>query len=375
MKTSKSDFIPFHKPSIETEEEEAVLSVLRSGWLTTGEKAEEFERVFADYVGANHAMAVNSATAGLFLSLKALNIQPNEQVITTPYTFISTAEVIEWCGAKPKFFDVDENTYNINPKNLKNLPYNSTIIPVHIAGTKCDMEKIYPLFPNGNIVEDCAHYFPSKFDERSTTAVYSFYSTKSITTGEGGMVVTNDKHIAERIKSLRYHGIRKNAWDRYTSTENNWYYEVHELGYKFNMSDIPAALGLVQLKRAKRLLHQRQAIAIRYNLAFENFDFIKTPVVQFDNTWHLYMIRLIPENLKIGRDFFIKKLTEFGIGVSVHFIPLHLMPYYSAVKQSFPVAERLYETSISLPIFPDMTDEQVEKVIKIVKDIGEAYHK
>ena len=367
--------IPFHKPSIDTEEEAAVLEVLRSGWLTTGEKSIEFEKVFADFVGAKYALAVSSATAGLFLSLRALGIGKNDNVYTTPYTFISTAEVIEWCGAKPYFVDIDENTFDIDPANLKNIPDGSTILPVHIAGIKCNMEKIYRSANAIRIIDDSAHFFPSKFDGRSVTSVFSFYATKSITTGEGGMVVTNNDYIADKIKSLRYHGIKNTTWDRYTSIKNKWYYEVHELGYKYNLADIPSALGIVQLKKANRMLDNRWRIATKYQANLSKFDFIKTPVIQYDNTWHLYIIRLVLDNLKIDRDEFIRQLSNKGIGVSVHFIPLHKMPYFASRKLDFPIADKVYSSVISLPIFPDMIDEQIEKVIQSIKEIGEIYHK
>ena len=242
---SNTDRVKFHIPSVGKEEEDAVLEVLRSGWLTTGKKVREFEENFATFVGAKHAIAVSSATAGLFLSLKALGVDNLSYVATTPYTFISTAEVIEWCGTTPSFFDVEEDTYNIDINKITNWKFKA-IIPVHIAGVKCDMEALYEKFPESAIVEDCAHYFPSKFDGRSKTAVYSFYATKSITTGEGGMIVTNDDDLAKHIRVLLNHGIKQSTFDRYTSAKNKWYYEVEELGYKFNMMDLSAALGVVQ---------------------------------------------------------------------------------------------------------------------------------
>ena len=373
------DFIPFHKAYVGKEEEEAVVEVLRSGWLTTGSKVAQFESEFATSVGAKHAIAVSSATAGLFLSLKALNLPETYDVITTPYTFISTAEIVEWSKMWPYFVDVEEDTYNININNLSVLKeveeYFPAIIPVHIAGVKCDMEGIYKAMPKSLVIEDCAHFFPSKFNSRSTTAVYSFYATKSITTGEGGMVITNNDYIAKKIRILSNHGISQTTYDRYTSTKNKWYYEVNELGYKYNMAEIPAALGIVQLKKAEEMLLKRKSIAEKYNEAFNKFDFLKTPVNRPDNTWHLYIMRIVIENLTINRDTFIEKLTNAGIGVSVHFIPLHMMPYYQSKRLSFPVAEKLFYSSISLPIFPSMTNEQIEYVIEIIKTIGEGWHK
>jgi dTDP-4-amino-4,6-dideoxygalactose transaminase len=369
--------VPFHVPDVGKEEEEAVLEVLRSGWLTTGEKTVQFEKAIAKYVGAKHALAVSSATAGLFLALKALDVQPGQEVYTTPYTFVSSSEVIEWCGAIPHFVDIDHRTFNIDPWNLRYIPKDSVILPVHIAGTKCDMEKIYSVAPTAKIIEDSAHFFPSRFDGRSAASVFSFYATKSITTGEGGMVVTNDNTIAERIKSLRYHGIKDTSWDRYTSEKNKWYYEVHELGYKFNMPDMPSALGLVQLAKAEKMNQERWRVATLYRELFADVDFIIPPVVQLDNTWHLYIIKLKLEDLTIDRDVFIEELAKEGIGVSVHFQPLHLMPYFvnKFGRQSFPVAESVYERCISLPIFPTMTNAQVERVVDVIKQIGEKHHK
>ena len=251
------DFIPFHKAFVGEEEEKAVIEVLRSGWLTTGSKVAQFEKEFAEYVGAKHAIAVSSATAGLFLSLKAVGINKKSVVATTPYTFISSAEVVEWCGTNPVLFDIDEVTNNLDVERMPAEIYFDAIIPVHIAGVKCDMEALYKKYPKSKIIEDCAHYLPSKFDGRSATAVYSFYATKSITTGEGGMVVTNDDEIAAKIRILANHGILQTSYDRYTSTKNKWYYEVHELGYKYNMAEIPAALGIVQLKKADEMMRLR----------------------------------------------------------------------------------------------------------------------
>jgi dTDP-4-amino-4,6-dideoxygalactose transaminase len=387
--------VPFHIPVVGKEEEDAVLEVLRSGWLTTGKKVKEFEERFAEFVEAKHAIAVSSATAGLFLSLKAINKSdnpakriPNDLVQTTPYTFIATTEVIEWCGLRPEFKDVEENTYNINPDHLHypGVKGEGVVIPVHIAGVKCDMEKIYKYLWNGSvqdnnftIIEDCAHYFPSKFDGRSLSAVYSFYATKSISTGEGGMIVTNDDKFASHIRVILNHGILQSSFDRYTSAKNKWYYEVQELGYKFNMMDLSAALGIVQLKKAYILNEARKRIAKKYIENLGKLDFVITPIDRPDNTWHLFIMRLKLDKLAIDRNQFIDELTKANIGVSVHYIPLHMMPYYKNKTpysvQHFPIAEKLYESSMSLPIYPGMSDEEFETTIAAIKQIGEKYHR
>ena len=369
---SQNTKIPFHVPSINDKEIEAITNVLDSGWLTTGKITKEFEKYFAQFVGAKYASAVSSATAGLFLSLKAIGINDESTVITTPYTFVSTAEVVEWIGADLMFVDVEDD-YNISAKKILH-SYNvgvdiDAIIPVHIGGYEFDLSKISNL--NIPIIEDSAHNLPSIFSEQSKTAVFSFYATKSLTTGEGGMVVTNDEEIYKNIESLKFHGISTNAWNRYT--DNKWYYEVDKLGYKFNLTDLASAIGIQQLSKQFLFASQRRNIANRYLNELYNVKAINFPKHYLselaNNNWHLFMIQVDPKD----RDKIFQKLTDKGIGASVHFIPLHMMPYYrnkyNYSPEDFPKAKELFEKSISIPIYPDMTEEQINYVIYTLTNI------
>jgi dTDP-4-amino-4,6-dideoxygalactose transaminase len=387
-----TDNIPFARPSLGKEEEDAVLEVLRSGWLTTGEVALNFEKQFRAFVGARHAIAVNSATAGLHLSLDALRIPRGSLVITTPYTFTATAEILRYIDAHPLFVDIEEDTYNIDPAiveeelSRRNRGEISCILPVHIAGLACDMNRLSALAKTYGIpiVEDCAHAFPLRIEDRyagtiGTTGVFSFYANKTITTGEGGMVVTEDDAIADRIRIMRSHGIDRMSWDRYTSVKSGWAYSVVEAGYKYNLTDIAAAIGIEQLKKASDLKERRKAIAMRYDAGLGDQDYLTLPAHTEDHAWHLYMIRIDESRLSIDRDEFIRKLGEAGIGTSVHYIPLHIMPFYKKLcgyeADRFPIAMKNYGRSISLPIYPDLTAEQTERVISSIKNIGAHFYR
>ena len=385
-----SDFIPFALPSIGSEEKNAVMEVLDSKWLTTGKKTLEFENDFADFIGTKHAIAVNSATAGLHLSLDALRLKENSFIITTPYTFTATAEVIRYIGCHPLFVDINSDDFNIDPEKieaaLKNTKNISGIIPVHIGGLVCKMDRIMQIACSFNlpVIEDCAHAFPVKYGDSyagniGNTGVYSFYATKTITTGEGGMVVTDSDSIAKRIKIMRLHGIDRDVWDRYSSKNNKWYYEVVEPGFKYNLTDMASAIGIQQLKKASLFLEIRKKISERYNTAFSSYDFIKTPPFSENHAWHLYTIQIDDTKLKINRDEFVSYLLDKGIGVSVHYIPVHIMPYYrnkyGLKAEDYPNTMKKYLNSISLPVYPDLNEEQINRIIKTVIEIGEKYYR
>ncbi|MCL2480495.1 MAG: DegT/DnrJ/EryC1/StrS family aminotransferase [Spirochaetaceae bacterium] len=386
-----SNFIPFALPSMGKEEEEAVIKVIRSNWITTGNVTENFEKEFSKKIGSKYAIAVNSATAGLHLALDSFDLSKESFVITSPYTFTSTAEVTRYLNLHPFFVDINEEDYNIDPllieKAIENNKNVSAIIPVHIAGDLCKMKEIMDIANKNNIpvFEDAAHAFPvceaspgsgnMKFAGTFGDAgVFSFYATKTITTGEGGMVVTDNDKIAKHMKMMRLHGIDRDVWDRYRTKDNKWYYEVKAPGYKYNLTDIASAIGIEQLKKADIFKQKRTKIADLYNKAFKEYDFITIPPASESHCWHLYIIRINSAKLKINRDEFIQKLFDKGIGVSVHFIPLHIMPYYKNAyglkPEDFPRAMEKYLTSISLPIYPTLDDEKIEYIIDSVIKIG-----
>jgi dTDP-4-amino-4,6-dideoxygalactose transaminase len=378
-----TEFIPFALPSIGAEEEEAVISVLRSGWLTTGKVARAFEEEFAAFVGSPHALAVNSATSGLHLALEAIGVGPGDLVVTTPYTFTSTAAVVRHLGAELLFCDISPSDYNLDPGRLESILRKNkrikAVIPVHIGGLPCDMDRILGLCMKRGIrvIEDAAHAFPSRTAKGFAgtlghVGVYSFYATKTITTGDGGMIVTSDSALASRMATMRTHGFDREAWDRYTSKKASWYYEVVEAGYKYNMPDLLAAVGRAQLAKAWRLLAERRAIAKAYDSAFGDLEGILLPPRDGtdSHSWHLYAIRTAAG--KDSRDKLISYLTKSHIGTSVHFIPLHVMPYwskrYSLKAGDFPEALAKFHNSLSLPIWPGMSPSQVGRVIECIVD-------
>ncbi len=378
---NRDDFLPFALPSVSEDEIKEVVDTLRSGWWTTGAKTKKFEADFADFVGARHAIAVNSATAGLHLALEAIGIGPGDKVITTTFTFTATAEVIRYLGADPLFVDIDPQTLNISVDQvedaLKNHPEVKAIMPVHFAGQACEMDELLALAEQHGVrlVEDAAHALPATYKGRrigtlGDATVYSFYVTKTIATGEGGMVVTDDDAIAERVRVMRLHGISKDVFDRYTSDKPAWYYEVAAPGYKYNMTDIAASLGLHQLKRAEAFRQRRELMAQRYDAAFADLP-VRLPFVKRPDdlhAWHLYVLRLQTGELTIDRDRFIELMAERGIGTSVHFIPLHRHPYWRDTYQldavDFPVAEQVFAECVSLPLFPAMSDADQQRVIE-----------
>jgi dTDP-4-amino-4,6-dideoxygalactose transaminase len=383
--------IPFYRPSIGPEEEAAVLSVLRSGWLTTGDVTARFEQEFAHYVGARHALALNSATAGLHLTLEALGVTTGSVVVTPSFTFAATAEVARYLGAEVTFVDVEERTGNMDPAALERVLSAlarqgrrvSAVIPVHIAGLPCDMQGISAAAARAGaaVVEDAAHAFPVRTQAGfagtlGTAGVFSFYATKPLTTGEGGMVVTSDDEAARRIRVMRLHGIDRDIWKRYTTPGGSWRYDVVAPGYKYNLTDLASALGRVQLTRADEFLRARRRLAQRYLRGLSHCGFLAMPPDAQEHAWHLFIVRVRPGSIRGGRDALMERLAAAGIGTSVHFIPLHTMSYYrdryGFSPQDFPVSMGIYETCISLPLFPSLTDGEADRVIQAVMEAGQA---
>jgi dTDP-4-amino-4,6-dideoxygalactose transaminase len=376
-------FLPFSRPSITEREKTAVLEVMDSGWLTTGPQAREFETRFAEYVGSAHAIALNSATAALHLALEAVGVGSGDEVIVPTWTFAASAEVAIYRGARPVLVDVERETLNASVEAVMAAltPRTRAVIAVHIAGRPLEIAALVRETATRGVpvVEDAAHAFPSRIGGPSgplagtvgRVGAYSFYATKTITTGEGGMLVTDDLAVADRVRLMSLHGISRDAWKRYTAS-GSWYYEIEDAGFKYNMTDLAAAIGLVQLTRADELLAARRALAAAYGArlaASSVADLVEIPSDAPDGShaWHLYIIRLALERLSIDRGAVIDALKELGIGTSVHFIPLHLHPYYRRTGSyrpgDFPVATHEYERVVSLPIWPGMTDADVERVV------------
>ncbi|MEZ5401934.1 MAG: DegT/DnrJ/EryC1/StrS family aminotransferase [Bryobacteraceae bacterium] len=379
-------FVPFHLPAIGEEEIQEVVATLRSGWLTTGERTARFERDFTAYTGARHALAVNSCTAGLHLALAALGVGPGDEVITTPLTFCATVNTILHVGATPVLADVGADC-NIDPKSIEAriTPRTRAILPVHLAGIPCDMEAIGAIARRHNlfVVEDAAHAIGSFYRGRSIGAAgggssdavaWSFYATKNITTGEGGMVTTNNPDLAARMKVLCLHGISKDAWNRYTE-KGSWYYEVLEPGFKYNLSDLQSAIGIHQLRKVDALTAARRSRAAMYNEYFRGVDEIELPPdgAPGENSWHIYALRLHLDRLGIGRNEFMDELKKRGVGASVHFIPIPLHPFFAEwakrPENDCPRAMKLWPRLVSLPLFPGLRDEQVDAVAAAVLEI------
>lgn len=378
-------FIPFALPDIGEEEIAEVVHALRSGWITTGPKTKQFEQDFSELFDPGaESIAVNSATAGLHIALEAVGISCGDEVITTPYTFTATAEVIRYLGAHPVFVDIDPDTLNIDPEKIEAAITNKTraIIPVHFAGLACDMSEILRIARKHNlkVIEDAAHALPTRYqgkligDLESDAAVFSFYATKTITTGEGGMVVTRNPEIAARCRMMRLHGISRDAFDRYTSTKPAWHYEVVAPGFKYNMTDLASSIGIHQLKKAWTFQQRRQVMAECYDRELADLPVTLPPHPnQGDvHAWHLYVIQL-QSDAGIERNRFIEEMSQRGIGCSVHFIPLHLHPYwrdtYKLKPDDFPNALSVYQSAVSLPLYTKMTDDDLTRVIEAIKEI------
>jgi len=379
-----NDFLPFALPDIGEAEIAEVVDSLRSGWLTTGPKTRLFEEQFAAFVSGVEAIGVNSATSGLHLALEAVGVTAGDEVITTPYTFTASAEVIRYLGADPVFVDIDPHTFNMDPARVEAAvtPKTKAIMPVHFAGLACDMAPILEIAARHGlrVVEDAAHALPASYRRRmigsldSDVTVFSFYATKTLTTGEGGMVVTRNADIAARCRVMRLHGISRDVFDRYTSKTPSWHYEVVAPGFKYNMTDIAASLGIHQLKRAWELQKRRTEMASTYNRAFASLPVSLPPIAPADDVhaWHLYVLR-IGAQAPIRRDAFIEQMVQRGIGCSVHFIPLHLQPYwrdaYSLKPQDFPHSLQAYQQAVSLPIYTKMAATDQARVVRAVQEL------
>ena len=376
-----TDFIPFARPTIGEDEIDEVVDSLRNGWVTTGPKAKRFETDFARYIGGDvEAVALNSATAGLHLALEALGISAGDEVITTPYTFTSTAEVVRYLGADPVFVDIEQDTLNIDVASIEAAITERTkaIIPVHFAGLSCKMDEIRAIAGRHDlkVVEDAAHALPSRYKQQmigtldSDATVFSFYANKTITTGEGGMLVTRDSSLAERCRAMRLHGINRDVFARYASDKPSWFYEVIAPGYKYNLTDIAASIGIHQLKKANLFQQQREQLANVYLRELADLP-LRMPAVAphgWQHAWHLFVVR-INEDAPVGRNEFIEKMAEQKIGCSVHFIPLHIQPYwrdrYNFSPEDFPLAYSAYQGAVSLPLYPRMTETEQQRVIDV----------
>jgi dTDP-4-amino-4,6-dideoxygalactose transaminase len=376
-------FLPFAQPEISEEEINEVIDTLRSGWVTTGPKTKRFEQAFTEFLGDStiESIAVNSATAGLHLALEALGIGPGDEVITTTHTFTATAEVVRYLGADVVLVDIDPNTLNIDPKLVEAAitPRTKCIIPVHFGGLAVDMLEILDIARRHNlrVVEDAAHCLPSTIEGEligtlgSDATVFSFYANKTITTGEGGMLCTRNPELAKRAKVMRLHGMNRDAFDRFTAKVPSWYYEIVAPGFKYNLTDIAASLGLHQLKRARGFQARRAEIASAYQEAFADLPLILPPDAPAGDmhSWHLYVLRL-RDDAPLSRDALIEALFAAGIGCSVHYIPLHLHPYwrerYGLKPEQFPHSHKAYEQMLSLPIYTKMSDADVDRVIAAV---------
>ncbi len=378
--------VPFCRPDIGEAEISEVVSALRSGWITTGPRTEQFEAAFAESVKAPWAVAVSSCTAALHLSLEAAGVGEGSEVITTVNTFTATAASILQARAIPVLVDIDPETFNLDPSLVEAAltPRTRAILPVHIAGHPCEMNPILEMAARAGarVVEDAAHALPSMYGDRSIGSIsdltcFSFYATKNLTTGEGGMITGSDPGLHERVRTIGYHGMSRDGWRRYRD-RGAWYYEIVEHGYKYNFPDLSAAIGLKQLERLGDMQRRRREIVAAYDEAFRGLEALILPRAKagVEHAWHLYIIRLNEAMLRIDRNELIRRLSERGIGTSVHFIPLHMHPHYQRRlglrPDQFPVASEVFRTIVSLPLFSAMTDEEISLVVDAVTDVVRA---
>jgi dTDP-4-amino-4,6-dideoxygalactose transaminase len=383
-KTTDVPFLPFHRASIDTDDIQSVVEVLRSGWLTTGPRVKQFEASFAKYLGATHAVALSSCTAALHLALHAIGIGEGDEVILPTMTFASCGEAILYFGAKPVLVDCEPDSFHMDADLIEQAitPRTKAIIPVHFSGYARGMDTILGISRDHNLktIEDAAHAFPSRYKGRAVGTIgditcFSFYATKTMTTGEGGMITTENPEYADRIRILSLHGISKDAWKRY-SAEGSWRYDIEAIGYKYNLTDMQAALGLAQLRKCEPMRDRRAALAARYTDALSPMDAFVTPCAPPDveHAWHLYTLQIDEQILGISRDRVIEELKALGIGTSVHFIPLHLHSLYRERcgyrPGQFPNAEKRFAGALSLPLFPDLTFDEQDRVINGLQDIA-----
>ena len=383
----RTRFLEFSVPLLGQAEIDSVVDCLRSGWLTSGQKVKAFEQDFARYIGCSHALAVNSCTAALHLGLEAVGVQPGDEVITSPMTFAATAAVIEHLGARPVLVDCEAETLNLDATRLAAAitPRTRAIVPVHFAGQPCDMEAILAVARAHDlaVVEDAAHALPARVKGRLVGTLgditcFSFYATKTITTGEGGMVTTDREDYAARMRIMHLHGMSRDAWKRYAQN-GSWSYDILAAGFKYNLTDIAASIGIAQLARADAFHARRLEIARAYTAGLSGVRGVRTPVVRDEggHAWHLYVVQVVPEALTIDRDEFIRRLVAMNIGVSVHFIPLHVHPYYRDKygyrPEDFPIAYAAFQRIVSLPLYPKMSDDDVQDVIGAVRSLAEGH--
>jgi dTDP-4-amino-4,6-dideoxygalactose transaminase len=379
-----NNFVPFSLPEIGQDEITEVTETLCSGWVTTGPKVKSFESDFQDFIGGNvEAIAVNSATAGLHLALEALGVTEGDEVIIPSLTFTATAEVVRYLGANVKLVDVNPATLNIDPEAIRGAITSRTkvIMPVHYAGLSCNMSEILSLAKEFElkVVEDAAHALPTTYrgdmigSLESDITVFSFYANKTMTTGEGGMVVTRNSDLAKRMKIMRLHGIDRDAFDRFQSKKPAWYYEVVAPGFKYNMTDIAAAMGIHQLKKLPGFLDRRRYLSKRYFDSLADLP-LTLPVDDVDggsHSWHLFVIR-VQDNSPVNRDELIQILSDQGIGSSVHYVPLHRQPYwrdkYQLTIDMFPITDKAYQAMLSIPLYTAMSDEQQDRVIQVLRE-------
>jgi len=379
----RPEFLLFSPPSIGEEEISEVAEALRSGWISTGPRTRRFESEFAARLGAPGALGLNSCTAGLHAALVTMGLRPGDEVITTPMTFAASVNVIEHCRATPVLVDVEPDTMNLDPELVERAitPRTRAIIPVHFAGHPVELDPIYDLAQRYGltVIEDAAHALPARYRGRwigsaGNPVSFSFYATKNLTTGEGGMLAGEPEFLA-RARVVSLHGMSRDAWQRY-GAGGSWFYEVEAPGFKYNMTDIQAALGLVQLRRLDAFQAVRRRVVAAYSAAFGNHPAFQVPVERpwVEHAWQLYVLRLRPEALRIDRARFIEELTACNVGTSVHFIPIHLHPYYRRTygyaPEDYPVAHECYRRTLSIPLHPGLTDADVGDVITAVLDVA-----